>query len=43
MPKAACGRSAPSVEAHENWLQAIRYLNMEHLKAHKKQMLRQAA
>jgi putative transposase len=34
---------ALAVEAHENWLEAIRYLNMEHLKEHKKQMLRQAA
>ncbi len=33
---------ALAVEAHENWLEAIRYLNMEHLKEHKKQ-LRQAA
>jgi putative transposase len=34
---------ALAVEAHENWLEAIRYLNMEHLKEHKKQTLRQAA
>jgi putative transposase len=34
---------ALAVEAHENWLEAIRYLNMEHLRQHKKQMLRQAA
>jgi putative transposase len=34
---------ALAVEAHENWLEAIRYLNMEHLREHKKQMLRQAA
>lgn len=34
---------ALAVEAHENWLEAIRYLNMDHLKEHKKQMLRQAA
>jgi putative transposase len=34
---------ALSVEAHENWLEAIRYLNMDHLKEHKKQMLREAA
>ncbi len=33
---------ALAVEDHENWLEAIRYLNMEHLKEHKKQ-LRQAA
>ncbi|HEY7580826.1 MAG TPA: IS256 family transposase [Acetobacteraceae bacterium] len=34
---------ALAVETHENWLEAIRYLNMEHLQEHKKQMLRQAA
>jgi putative transposase len=34
---------ALAVEAHENWLEAIRYLNMDHLKEHKRQMLRQAA
>ncbi len=34
---------ALAVEAHENWLEAIRYLNMEHLKEHKKQMMREAA
>jgi putative transposase len=34
---------ALAVEAHENWLEAIRYLNMDHPKEHKKQMLRQAA
>jgi putative transposase len=34
---------ALAVEAHENWLEAIRYLNMEHLREHKKQMLRRAA
>jgi putative transposase len=34
---------ALAVETHENWLEAIRYLNMEHLKEHKKQMLRPAA
>ena len=28
---------ALAVETHENWLEAIRYLNMEHLKEHKKQ------
>lgn len=31
------------VEMHENWLEATRYLNMDHLREHKKQMLRQAA
>jgi putative transposase len=34
---------ALAVEAHENWLEAIRYLNMEHLKEHKKAELRRAA
>jgi len=34
---------ALAVEAHENWLEAIRYLNMQHLTAPKKQMLRHAA
>lgn len=34
---------ALAVEAHENWLEAIRYLNMQHLTEHKKQMLRRAA
>jgi putative transposase len=34
---------ALAVETHENWLEAIRYLNMEHLKQHKKEALRTAA
>ena len=34
---------ALAVETHENWLEAIRYLNMDHLKEHKKQMMRRAA
>ena len=34
---------ALAVETHENWLEAMRYLNMEHLKEHKKQQLRRAA
>jgi putative transposase len=34
---------ALAVETHENWLEAIRYLNMEHLKEHKKTALRRAA
>jgi len=34
---------ALTVEMHENWLEAMRYLNMNHLAEHKKQMLRQAA
>ena len=34
---------ALAVEAHENWLEGTRYLNMEHLREHKKEVLRQAA
>jgi putative transposase len=34
---------ALAVETHENWLEAIRYLNMEHLHERKKEALRQAA
>jgi putative transposase len=34
---------ALAVETHESWLEAIRYLNMEHLREHKKEALRQAA
>jgi len=34
---------ALAVETHENWLEAIRYLNMDHLKEHKKQLMRRAA
>jgi putative transposase len=34
---------ALAVETHENWLEAIRYLNMDHLKEHKKLALRRAA
>jgi putative transposase len=34
---------ASAVEMHENWLKVMRYLNMDHLREHKKQMLRQAA
>ena len=34
---------ALAVEMHENWLEAMRYLNMDHLREHKKQILRQAA
>jgi putative transposase len=34
---------ALAVEAHENWLEGTRYLNMEHLREHKKEALRQAA
>jgi putative transposase len=34
---------ALAVEMHENWLEATRYLNMDHLKEHKKQALRALA
>jgi putative transposase len=34
---------ALAVETHENWLEAIRYLNMEHLKEQKKDTLKMAA
>lgn len=34
---------ALAVEMHENWLEATRYLNMEHLRERKKERLRQAA
>jgi transposase-like protein len=34
---------ALAVETHENWLEATRYLNMEHLKEHKKLALRALA
>ena len=34
---------ALAVEAHENWLEGTRYLNMEHLAEHKKETLRRAA
>ena len=34
---------ALAVETHENRLAAIRYLNMDHLKEHKKQLMRWAA
>jgi len=42
---AACLRlvRALTVETHENWLEAYRYLNMDDLKEHKKIQLRQAA
>jgi putative transposase len=43
--EASCLRliRALAVEMHENWLEAIRYLNMEHWTEHKKEALRQAA
>jgi putative transposase len=34
---------ALAVETHENWLEAMRYLNMDHLKEHRQELLRQAA
>src|SRR5215469_18263772 len=34
---------ALAVEMHENWLEATRYLNMNHLKEHKKKALRAMA
>ena len=42
---AACLRlvRALAVEMHENWIEATRYLNMEYLKEHKKEMMRRAA
>ena len=42
---AACLRlvRALAVEMHENWIEATKYLNMEYLKEHKKQLMTQAA
>jgi putative transposase len=34
---------ALAVETHENWLEGPRYLNMDHLREHKKLALRKAA
>ena len=34
---------ALAAETHEDWLEATRYLNMEHLKEHKKEQLRALA
>jgi len=34
---------ALAVEMHENWLEATRYLNMDHLRQHKKEALRALA
>jgi len=34
---------ALAVEMHKNWLEATRYLNMDHLKEHKKEALRAVA
>jgi putative transposase len=43
--RAACLRlvRALAVEMHENWIEATRYLNMEYLKEHKKELMRRAA
>jgi putative transposase len=43
--EASCLRlvRALAVEMHENWLEQSRYLNMDHLREHKKLALRQAA
>jgi putative transposase len=42
---AACLRlvRALAVEMHENWIEATKYLDMEYLKEHKKELMRQAA
>ena len=44
-PNARCLRLVRglAVEMHENWLEATRYLNMDHLKEHKKEALRALA
>jgi putative transposase len=34
---------ALAVETHDNWLEAMRYLNMDHLKEHRQELLRHAA
>ena len=34
---------ALAVEMHENWFEATRYLNMNHLREHKKEALRAMA
>jgi transposase-like protein len=42
---AACLRlvRALAVEMHENWIEATKYLNMEYLKEHKKELMRKVA
>lgn len=42
---AACLRlvRALAVEMHENWIEATKYLNMEYLKEHKKELMRNVA
>ena len=34
---------ALAVEMHENWIEAIRYLNMEYLKEHQKEAMKRVA
>lgn len=34
---------APVIETHEDWLEANRYLNMIHLREHRRERLRMAA
>ncbi|HUR82752.1 MAG TPA: IS256 family transposase, partial [Thermoanaerobaculia bacterium] len=34
---------ALAVETHENWIEATRYLNMDLLREHEKQLLREVA
>jgi putative transposase len=43
--EASCLRliRALAVEMHENWIEGIRYLNMEDLREHKKEQMRKAA
>lgn len=42
---AACTRliRALAVEMHENWIEATKYLNMDYLKEHKKELMRKVA
>lgn len=40
---ASCLRLVHAAETHEGWLEATRYLNMEHLKERKKEALRAIA
>ncbi len=35
--KTVCGWCSRAVETHEDWLEAIRYINMVHLREHKKE------
>jgi len=37
------GGPRSAVETHENWIEATRYLNMDLLREHKKQLLREVA